>query len=75
MADWNIYEKERGRNDNGKIARNKDKFTPDMLTELVAKWKAVKEVSETVHETSCKVAHAISLTMFTNCRLSGRKIY
>ena len=32
-----------------KIGRNKDKFTPDMLTELVAKWKAIKEVSETMH--------------------------
>ena len=62
MVDHNVYEKKSGRKMiMDKIGLNKDKFTPDMLTELVAKWKAIKEVSETVHET--EVAHTISLTM------------
>ena len=64
MAKPNMVQEKKGRGMiMAKIGRNKDKFTPDMLTELVAKWKAIKEVSETVHETNCEAAHTISLTM------------
>ena len=38
-------------------------FTPDMMIELMAMWKAVEDASKSVHETSCEVAHTV-LTIF-----------